>query len=398
MRILVHDYAGHPFQVQLSRALARRGHTVHHAYCASLQTTPRGALAPQPDDPASFSVEGLALARPLEKYAYVQRWRQENEYGRLAAEAVARFRPDVVLSGNTPLDAQRRLWRACARHGARRVFWAQDLIGIATDKLLRSKLPVVGALAGRYYRDLERRLLRRSDGVVVITGDFRPIMTDYGVPAADVHVIENWAPLDEVPARQRANAWAERHGLADRTVLLYSGTLGMKHNPDLLLRLALRARSRPDVRVVVVSQGLGADWLAERKAAQGVDNLVLLPFQPFEELPDVLGAADVLLALLEPDAGVFSVPSKVLTYLCAARPVLLAVPPENLAAQIVQREGAGRVVAPDDTAGFVAAAEALLDDPDARTAAGRRARAYAEQAFDIDAITDRFEAVLGEGS
>src|SRR5690606_16872473 len=26
MRILVHDFAGHPFQVQLSRSLARRGH------------------------------------------------------------------------------------------------------------------------------------------------------------------------------------------------------------------------------------------------------------------------------------------------------------------------------------------------------------------------------------
>ncbi len=28
MKILVHDYAGHPFQVQLSRALAQRGHQV----------------------------------------------------------------------------------------------------------------------------------------------------------------------------------------------------------------------------------------------------------------------------------------------------------------------------------------------------------------------------------
>ena len=43
MRILVHDYAGHPFQVQLSRALAQRGHDVLHAYCASLQTTPISA-------------------------------------------------------------------------------------------------------------------------------------------------------------------------------------------------------------------------------------------------------------------------------------------------------------------------------------------------------------------
>ena len=35
LRVLVHDFAGHPFQIDLSRALARRGHTVQHVYCGS---------------------------------------------------------------------------------------------------------------------------------------------------------------------------------------------------------------------------------------------------------------------------------------------------------------------------------------------------------------------------
>ena len=43
MRILINDHAGHPFQVQLSRKLAERGHKVLHTYCASVQQ-PRGAL------------------------------------------------------------------------------------------------------------------------------------------------------------------------------------------------------------------------------------------------------------------------------------------------------------------------------------------------------------------
>ena len=50
MKILVHDYAGHPFQVQLSRELASRGHTVRHAYAGGLQT-PRGELQKRESDP-----------------------------------------------------------------------------------------------------------------------------------------------------------------------------------------------------------------------------------------------------------------------------------------------------------------------------------------------------------
>jgi glycosyltransferase involved in cell wall biosynthesis len=111
-------------------------------------------------------------------------------------------------------------------------------------------------------------------------------------------------------------------------------------------------------------------------------------------LPDVIGSADVLVAILEPDAGVFSVPSKVLTYLCAARPVLLAVPKENLAAKIVTSSGAGLVVEPTDIAGFCAAAKHLIDSPDLRDQFAKAARQYAENHFDIHRIGDQFEAIL----
>lgn len=394
MRILVHDFGAYSFAAQLSRALARRGHLVRHAYCGSLQTTPRGAMTPRPDDPDTLTFEAISLPEPLEKYRFVTRWRQEHAYGRLAAEAVGRFQPDVVLSANTPLDAQRRLMRRCQRREVRFVFWLQDLIGVAAQRLLRGRFLGVGTLVGHYYARLERRLLRASDAVVGITDDFRPLLHEYGLDENAVHTVENWAPLEEVPPRPKPNAWAEAHGLTGKRVLLYAGTLGMKHNPELLLRLAQHFQHDENVRVVVVSQGLGADWLARQKKAHGLDHLVLLGFQPYERMPEVLGSADVLVAVLEPDAGVFSVPSKVLTYLCAARPLLLAVPPANLAARIVRREDAGRIVAPSDADAFVEAAAALLPAQSLRDRMGANARRYAERAFAIDAIADRFEAVL----
>ena len=108
----------------------------------------------------------------------------------------------------------------------------------------------------------------------------------------------------------------------------------------------------------------------------------------------MLGAASVLTAVLEPEAGVMSVPSKVLSYLCAARPVALSVPPENLAARIVAREGAGVVAAPGDAEAFAEAVLALLQDDERRRAMGAAGRAYAERAFDLGTIADQFEEVL----
>ena len=397
MRLYVHDYAGHAFAVELSRELARRGHTVRHGY-SSTNLTPQGALARRADDAPSYQPDPIET-RAVEKrsrslFGLVARRRAEQEYGVAAAERVRAFKPDVVLAGNTPLDALAPIQAAARAVHAGMINWLQDVLSVGTRAVLSRKLPVVGDAVGRLYEKREGALLRDADGVVVITDDFRPLLDRWGVDAERVATVENWAPLAGLPVRAQDNDWSRAHGLAGERVVLYSGTLGMKHDPRLLARLADRlAETDPGARVVVVSEGGGADWLAEH--APRVERF---PFQPFQALPDVLATATVLTAILEPDAGAVSVPSKVLAYLCAQRPVLLSVPTNNLAARIVEREGAGVVVAPGDVDGFVQAGGELVH-ADAGMAERREAmaaagRAYAERTFDIGRVADRFEKIL----
>jgi glycosyltransferase involved in cell wall biosynthesis len=296
----------------------------------------------------------------------------------------------VVLS-IAPLIVQRELLGASHGLHAGFVFWQQDVMSAAAHRVVGRRSSLVGAVAERAVAELEQRLLRRSDAVVVISEDFLPLLRRWDVDASRVSVIENWAPLDELPALAPDNAWAREHGLDGRAVFLYSGTLGFKHDPSLLLTLA-RWAGEHDALVVVVSEGPGADWLAEQGREEPA--LRLLPYQPHDRLPEVLASADVLVAVLEPEAGAFSVPSKILTYLCAARPLLVSVPADNLAARVVERSGGGIVVRPGDSPAFLAAAETLLDDEALRAELAGRARTYAESAFDLDPVVGRFEEVL----
>jgi colanic acid biosynthesis glycosyl transferase WcaI len=394
MRIIVHDYAGHPFQVQLSRHLAARGHDVLHLYCGSTHT-PQADLVRRNDDPASFAVRGISLSQRIPKTNFYRRYVLESDYARRLVAECERFGPEVVISANTPSLAQHRLAGWCTGRAVRLVSWVQDIYGLAAYRLLGRKLPVIGHLVGKYFIALDKSSARRSDSLVVITEDFRDVFAGWGIDPNRVHVIHNWSPLESMPLRPRDNDWARQHGLGDRLRFVYSGTLAMKHNPALLLELAKMLGRDGLGELVVVSEGAGVAWLEREAAAGGVGSLRCLGFQPFEVLPDVLGSADVLVAILEADAGVFSVPSKVLSYLCAGRAVLLAVPPENLAAKIVVECGAGKVVAPADLAGFCRAARELIDSPPLRDECGRAARQYAETHFDIERITDRFESILG---
>lgn len=396
MRILVHDYAGHPFQIQLSRELARRGHSVVHAYAGELQT-PRGSLVRQLDDPPTLDIEEVPMdpGYAANKYSFVKRRSMEIRYGLEAGKLIQRWRPELVISGNTPTESQSAVIRAARSVNSKFVYWLQDFYSLAVDKLARRKIPIFGAGVGAWYKRLDRRHFGDSDAIVTITEDFKPILiSEFGVPGDKITTIPNWGPLDEVSVVGKDNAWSRSHRLHDKFCYVYTGTLGMKHNPELLLRLAIELKADNDVRVVVVSEGIGVEWLAEQARMHQLTNLILLPYQPFEQLPLVLGTGDVLVAVLEQDAGVFSVPSKVLTYFCASRPLLVAVPANNLVARMVLEQQAGRVVNPSDLSGFVDAATELRANSTQSDEMSRNARRYAEENFAIDGIASSFENVF----
>ena len=393
MRIAVHDYAGHPFQVQLSRELARRGYDVLHLHFAAFPTG-KGALEEKADDPKGFAVRGLHVDGEFNKYSLLTRPLHDRKYARAVVQALRSFGPELVLSANTPLISQQVIQSECTRRGARFVFWQQDVLGVGIKSLMNRRLPLLGSRIGAGFIALERSLLRKSDAVVTISEDFLPMLSEWDVPAEKIHVIQNWAPLDELPSLPRDNAWAREHGLKDKRTILYCGTLGLKHNPQLLLELARRFWLEEDVRVVVVSEGLGSEWLRKQARTLKSENLVLLGVQPYDRLPEILATGDVLVAVLERDAGVFSVPSKVLSYLCAERPVLAAMPASNLAARLIRRDRSGIVVEPDDVEGFVTAAWRLLERPSLQARLAGRGRRYAETTFDINRIGDRFDEVF----
>jgi glycosyltransferase involved in cell wall biosynthesis len=391
LKIFVHDYAGHPFQVDLSRELALRGHDVSHAYFHG-DLGPKGKLEKSSSDPRGLSFTGVKQSRPYDKASFVRRRFDDVAYGKTVAQLLYSNRPDIVISGNTPTEAQSAIVEACRKSGSAFVFWVQDFYSIAVSQLLRKKLGPPGAVVGTYYRFLERRQFQNSDAVVVITDSFSPLARQWTGSEDNVFVIENWGALNDIEPRPKDNDWARRHGLHESFNFLYSGTLGLKHNPELLVRLAKGVKGRANV--VTVSQGVGVSHLEQARTEQGLDNLILLPLQPFADLAMVLATSDVAVATIEPEAGMFSVPSKVQSYFCAGRPVLLAAPRENLASELVRSNGAGLVVDPVDQAGFLEAALRLLGDDALRADAAAKARSFALNNYDIKKVTDRFERVF----
>lgn len=388
VKVLLHDYGGHPFTMQLGRALARRGTQVVYSWFSGF-SCPKG-------DPSGhderFSPRPLTLGRPFDKDNLLRRAAQQLQYAPLIARLIRAERPDAVLSASAPIEVQAAMLRAARQCGAGFVYWLQDIHSEAIGSIVGRSNAWLGKEAGEAYRRWERRLLRDSDAVIAIAESFRQVLAgpDWRLDVSHVEVIPNWAPLEALPRLPRDNDWAARYLPPSRVRLIYAGTLARKHDPDLLLALATRL----DADLHVFSEGSAATALQQQALANGLGNLIVRPWLPLAELPAALGAADLLLAILRQEAGRFSVPSKILSYLAAGRPILAAMPAENLASRTIAEAGAGLVVAPDDIDGLVAAARTLLGDAARRRQMGDNGRRHAERHFDIDRIAARFETIL----
>ncbi|MQP68442.1 glycosyltransferase [Niveispirillum sp. SYP-B3756] len=392
MRILLHDYGAYGFIVQLARWLAEQGHMVLHLRSGDL-VGPQGATQRRHDDPPGLRFDTLSIGRPFARYALHRRVPDEIRYGHRMGRVIADWRPDIILSANTPPFAQAVAMRAARRHGVPFVNWVQDIFSEGAGAIVARLPRPIGALALALLHHIEYGTMRAADGVIVISPEFRDLLRRNKVNHPDLLLQENWAsPAPAIPA---GTDWAAAQGLAGCSLLLAAGTLGLKHDPGLLAELALAVGDDPAVRVVVVSQGPGRDYLSAWAAGRDAP-LVLLDYQPAADVYSMLASAQIGLVLLTAAAGGMSVPSKVYTYAAAGLPILAAIPPGNHAARLIQEQGLGLVVAPDDPAGFIAAAKRLLADADLRRQCADAGRAFSARHGDMTVIGGRFQRLLTE--
>ncbi len=391
MKVLIHDHSGHPFQAELSRELARRGHDVTHSYVAGY-VSGKGRLSAQPGETTRYV--GIGGEEKIDQQAYAKRLGREVKRGFQLFRHVREVDPDIVMLSNVQIPTMVIFAALMALFRRPWILWHQDVYAVALRKLAGTKLSGKFRIVAWLFWQAEKWCARRAAAVVVIADSFVGVHEKWGT-AEKTTVIPNWAPVAELTPRERDNVWAKQQELTATPRLVYSGTLGLKHNPELLTQLAAAVQALgTSVDLVVVTEGAAETVLLEDAARRGVE-LTLLPFQPYDALPDVLGSADVLVVLLEKDAGAFSVPSKTLSYLCAGRPILGFVPAENLAAQLIEETG-GCVLPPDTSSVQAGAAwvRDLLADPARAAEIGVASRALAEREFELSGCADRFERIL----
>jgi len=387
MVVVLHDYGGYPFIFDISNQMSQKGIKVYHIYSSS-SGSPNGSFS------ENENLEVIDLSLNLSnviKKSFFKRFIQEYKYGKIVSKKIIEINPDLVLSSNTPLLAQIQLIKTCKKNDIYVIHWLQDLLSLAAKNVIKKKNKYLGEIIGYFFFKIEKKCLMLANEVISISKSFNLIIEGWGIESKKIVLFENWAQINEIPLISKDNVFSEKYSLKDSFNIIYTGTLGMKQNPEILLELAIHYRkNNPIVKLIIVASGEGFEYLKQQTKKLNLTNLLCLPLQPYKDLPKVLGSADLLIATLNEDAGDYCVPSKVLTYYCSGKASLLIMPMHNQASKTTIDNDFGIVFSPDDKKGLIENIDFYVKNIEKLNQKGVRARKFATENFHPEILFDKF--------
>jgi len=355
----------------------------------------------------SFVHELALRLDPGQLTVYAPKWDGDAAFDAAQPFEVVRHPTSLMIGG--PSVRRRAAELARSRSAEVVVFGASAPLGLITPVLRKAGVQRAIAIthgheAGWAALPVARQALRqigeRTDVMTYLGEYFRVRVAAALSPAAAARMARLHPGVDAGVFRADPAARAmirDRHGLADRPVVVCVSRLVARKGQDTLLRAWPAVIEQvPDAALLIVGGGPYAKHLHGLAEQQGVSGSVTFTGPvPQEELPAHYAAGDVFSMPCRTRRGGLDVEGLGIVYLEASAAGLPVVGGDSGGAPDAILEGeTGYVVGGRDVAALSARLTALLQDPADAKAMGEKGRAWVERDWNWDLIAARLRALI----
>ena len=282
-----------------------------------------------------FSIESRILSRFFENLSFG------------IASALAIFfleKPDVVYANTWPIFAQGLVNLVCKLRGIPFVLSIQDLY---PESLIVQKRGF--EKTSRLYkllRWLDTQIAKNCAGLIVISEKFKETyISDRGIPEDKITVIPNWIDDSTSTTVSRCEEIRKNHGIPkDAFLVVYGGNIGVAAGVENLLDAFRHLKQQEDMYLLIAGAGSNLSnclaWIQRHE----LERVKIHSPWDASDTYTVLGAADLCVLPTHGEQSLVSVPSKLLTYMMAGRPVLALAVPESETARIIRDSQTGWVI------------------------------------------------------
>ena len=301
-------------------------------------------------------------------------------------------RPDVIFVASPPLLLGAAAWALGKLRGAPFIFHVQDLqpdAAVGLGMLKPSRFT-------RMLYELEAFAYEKAARVSGISQGILRAFQDKGVPSSkQVHFPNGFRTPDPATVPPRGG-WRAKQGFApDDFLAVYGGNLGVKQGLEILIEAAALLKERR-IRLVICGNGAAEGRIRAEIERRRPPNLTLLPMHYDQDFREMMVDTDLCLITQQTGTGQYFFPSKLLSALAFARPVLAVADDKNELAMVLEGGGFGVRTSPDQPAELAAELDRLARlAPAELHRMGEAGRTFGAQ-FAFEKVMPDFEGVLRE--
>jgi colanic acid biosynthesis glycosyl transferase WcaI len=300
--------------------------------------------------------------------------------------ALGVWRPDLIFVTSPPLAlgasalALSRLW------GAPYVFHVADL---QPDAAVDLGMLEPGIFVRSLYL-LEAFAYRHAALISTLTEAMREKIISKGIASGKVALFSDWVD----PTLFSIEPPRSIEPSSGQFVVGHFGNMGVKQGLAIVIEAAGQALEDTGIIYRLVGDGAARRELEQRARALSLPNVEFLPLQPRERFLELLAASDACLVTQQHNVADIVFPSKVITLLAAARPVIASVAGGSEVARVIRDAHAGLVVPAGDAQALRCAVEKLRRQPRMAAEMGHAGRAYALSRWHRETVLSSMEQTL----
>lgn len=279
-----------------------------------------------------FSSQSSILSRFLENLSF----------GLTSALAVFfSERPDVIYGNTWPIFAQGLLALVCFLRRIPLVMSVQDIY--PETLLAQGRASKLQFIYSGFLRWLDTKVAQSCAAIVVISEQFRKIYTgDRKISAQRVHLIPNWMDECQVQLSSGDEVIRKMHDIPINAFLVvYAGNINFTSGLDSVILAFQELNAQAYIYLLIAGEG---SMLSNyENLAQDIENPHVCFHTPWleSETSSLLSAADLLILPTQGEQAMFSVPSKLISYMLAGRPILSCVNEKSEVARVIHAAQCG---------------------------------------------------------
>ncbi len=242
----------------------------------------------------------------------------------------------------------------------------------------------------RYFKAMEKKLYQTADCIGCMSSANKHYVIDHNpwLNPDKVEIFPNTKKLAEgikiEDIERKSYPFREKYGIPRKNcVFLFGGNMGRPQCIDLLCEVIKGCKDEAGIYFLFVGRGTDKYKLEQTIKDYSIVNALILENLPRDDYEQIIIECDVGLIVLDPRFTIPNYPSRILSYMEYAKPVLAATDKVTDIKELIEKAQCGKWVWSGDIGGVVNCVKEMAKTPNLR-AKGTNGRRYIEDNFKVE--------------